>query len=95
MFQCLNDNKFINTSMVFFFLFVFFFVLFCFFSGSDHGLKLTLNAEQYEAMPGPHDATGIKILTTEESEHPRVNEIGMAIPTGSHAFVGLGVVVVS
>ena len=46
-------------------------------------------------MPGPHDATGIKILTTDESEHPRVNEIGMAIPTGSHAFVGIGVVVVS
>ena len=46
-------------------------------------------------MPGPHDATGIKILTTDEYEHPRVNEIGMAIPTGSHAFVGIGVVVVS
>ncbi|XP_060575136.1 acid-sensing ion channel 2-like [Ruditapes philippinarum] len=64
------------------------------FSGAEHGLRLTLNAERYDAMPGPHDANGIKILATSVSEFPRVEEIGIAIPTGAHAFVGLGVLVI-
>ena len=45
-------------------------------------------------MPGPHDANGIKLLATSLYEFPRVEEIGIAIPTGAHAFVGLGVLVV-
>ncbi|KAL4221396.1 hypothetical protein ACF0H5_019654 [Mactra antiquata] len=63
-------------------------------SGAKHGLRLTVNTEQYEAMPGPHDASGIKLLATSQPEFPRVEEVGMAIPTGSHAFVGLGVLVI-
>jgi hypothetical protein len=70
-------------------------VLFKFYNlGAEHGLRLTLNAERYNAMPGPHDANGIKLLATSVSEFPRVEEIGIAIPTGAHAFVGLGVLVV-
>ncbi|XP_045162528.2 uncharacterized protein LOC123527249 [Mercenaria mercenaria] len=64
------------------------------FSGAEHGLRLTLNVERYNAMPGPHDANGIKLLATSESEFPRVEEIGLAIPAGAHAFVGLGVLVI-
>ncbi|KAJ8319756.1 hypothetical protein KUTeg_001343 [Tegillarca granosa] len=57
----------------------------------DHGLKLLLNVEQYEYMPGPNDAAGIKVLPHDHGEFPRVRELGISIPTGSHAFVGLRV----
>jgi len=64
-------------------------------TGSDHGLKLTLNIEQYEYMPGPFDAAGIKMLIHDQYEYPRVRELGISVPSGTHAFVGLQVVVVS
>jgi len=40
-------------------------------------------------MPGPNDAAGIKLLTFDESDIPRVKELGTSIPTGIHAFIGL------
>lgn len=64
------------------------------FSGTDHGLKLTLNVEQYEYMPGPHDAAGLKVLLHDKKEFPKVHELGLAIPTASHAFIGLKIILV-
>ncbi|GFN75845.1 acid-sensing ion channel 1-like [Plakobranchus ocellatus] len=58
-------------------------------TGSDFGLKLTLNVEQYEYMPGPHDAAGVKILLHDQREFPKVAELGLAIPTGTHTYVGI------
>lgn len=63
--------------------------------GADQGLKLFLNVEQYEYMPGPNDAAGIKLLTYDKSDIPRMKELGISIPTGIHAFVGLQMLVVS
>lgn len=65
------------------------------FSGSDNGLNLLLNVEQYEYMPGPNDAAGVKVLTHVKDDHPRVRELGIAVPTGTQAFIGLQVVMVS
>ena len=58
-------------------------------TGVDAGLRLTLNVEQYEYMTGPHDAAGVKMLLHDSREMPIVHELGQAIPTGSHAFVGV------
>lgn len=64
-------------------------------SGADHGLRMTLNIEQYEYMRGPHDSAGIKILIHDQNEVPLVKDLGQAVPPGSHAFVGLTVLDVS
>ncbi|XP_035825598.1 acid-sensing ion channel 2, partial [Aplysia californica] len=58
-------------------------------TGAEYGLKLTLNVEQYEYMPGPHDAAGIKILLHDGKEFPKVAELGLSIPTGTHTYVGI------
>ena len=60
--------------------------------GVENGLRLTLNIEQYEYMPGPHDAAGIKMLLHDRDEIPRVHALGQAIPPGSHVFVGVKIV---
>ncbi|XP_071124646.1 degenerin-like protein del-10 [Mytilus edulis] len=64
-------------------------------TGADHGLKLFLNVEQYEYMPGPNDAAGIKLLTYDKSDIPRIKELGMSVPTGIHAFVGLKLIMIN
>lgn len=64
-------------------------------TGADNGLRLLLNVEQYEYMPGPHDAAGVKILMHNNGEFPKVHELGLATPTGTHAFVGLKIVSLS
>ncbi|GAB1602164.1 acid-sensing ion channel 1C-like, partial, partial [Argonauta hians] len=64
-------------------------------TGSENGLRLILNVEQYEYMPGPNTAAGIKILMHNEDEFPKVHELGLATPTGAHAFVGLKIVSLS
>ena len=51
--------------------------------------------EQYEYMPGPNDAAGVKVLTHVKDYYPRVRELGIAVPTGTQAFIGLQVVMVS
>ncbi|XP_046562984.1 LOW QUALITY PROTEIN: uncharacterized protein LOC124271872 [Haliotis rubra] len=57
--------------------------------GAENGLSLTLNVEQYEYMPGPHDAAGVKILIHDHRQFPKVQELGIALPTGTHSFVGM------
>ena len=57
--------------------------------GVEAGLQLTLNVEQYEYMTGPHDSAGVKMLLHDPRETPFVHALGQAIPTGSHAFVGV------
>lgn len=61
-------------------------------SGSDAGLRLLLNVEQYEYMPGPGSAAGVKILTHGQQDLARVRELGISVPTGTHAFIGLQVI---
>ncbi|KAL8606586.1 hypothetical protein ACOMHN_009471 [Nucella lapillus] len=60
-------------------------------SGSDSGMKLTLNVEQYEYMPGPHDSGGVKMLLHDNKDFPKVDKLGLAIPTGTHTYVGIQV----
>ena len=40
-------------------------------------------------MAGPHDAAGVKMLLHDPRETPFVHALGQAIPTGTHAFVGV------
>ena len=61
-------------------------------TGSNSGLKLELNIEQYEFMKGPNDGAGIKILVHEPNDIPLVRDHGLAVPTGMHAFVALKIV---
>ena len=65
-----------------------------YFSGVESGLRLTLNVEQYEYMAGPHGSAGVKMLLHDPWESPLVYELGQAIPTGTHAFVGVKLMMV-
>ncbi|XP_064651600.1 degenerin-like protein del-10 [Lineus longissimus] len=60
-------------------------------TGLNAGLRLTLNAENYEAMIGPHDSAGLKFLLFDRNDIASVFEMGLGMPTGSHAFIGLSV----
>ncbi|XP_062594641.1 uncharacterized protein LOC134256061 [Saccostrea cucullata] len=60
--------------------------------GIENGLRLTLNIEQYEYMPGPHDAAGIKMLIHDHKDIPMVHALGQAISPGSRVFVGMKVI---
>jgi hypothetical protein len=64
-------------------------------AGVNSGLSLTVNVEQYEYMTGPHDGAGVKVLMHAPNEYPMVHQLGMAVPTGAHAFLGVKVNVVS
>ncbi|CAC5415202.1 unnamed protein product [Mytilus coruscus] len=57
--------------------------------GVENGLKLKLNVEQYEYMPGPHDAAGIKLLIHDRIEMPRVYALGQAVSTGANVFASV------
>ncbi|XP_064641053.1 uncharacterized protein LOC135495943 isoform X2 [Lineus longissimus] len=59
--------------------------------GSNGGLRLRLNIEQYEYMSGPIEGAGIKILLHDQQEIPMVRYLGQAIPPGAHALVGLSI----
>ncbi|KAL8564936.1 hypothetical protein ACOMHN_019839 [Nucella lapillus] len=61
-------------------------------AGSDDGLSLSLNVEQYEYMPGPHDAAGVKILLHDKKEFPKVHALGQALSPGFHSFLALKLV---
>ena len=63
-----------------------------FIKGTDHGLRLTINVEQYEYMHGPHDSAGLKILLYDPAEEPLVYELGQAVATGTHTYVGVKVI---
>ena len=58
-------------------------------TGVENGLRLTLNVEQYEYMPGPHDAAGLKMLLHDVRELPSVHGLGQAVATGTHGFAGV------
>ena len=58
-------------------------------TGPESGLRVTLNIEQYEYMPGRHDAAGVKLLIHDPQEIPRVHARGQAIPPGSSVLVGV------
>lgn len=58
-------------------------------SGVENGLKLKLNVEQYEYMPGPHNAAGIKILIHDRLEKPMVHALGQAVSTGANVFTSV------
>ncbi|XP_060080911.1 uncharacterized protein LOC132560265 [Ylistrum balloti] len=60
--------------------------------GSENGLRMTLNVEQYEYMSGPRDSVGVKILFHTREEVPRVHALGHAVTTGAHTFIGLKMV---
>ena len=60
--------------------------------GADKGLRLRLNIEQYEYMIGPNPGAGIKLLVHENDEVPLVRDLGVAIPPGTHAYLGVQIV---
>ncbi|KAK7480839.1 hypothetical protein BaRGS_00027925 [Batillaria attramentaria] len=61
-------------------------------AGAEDGLSLTLNVEQYEYMPGPHDAAGVKILVHHKNEFPKVHALGQAMSAGVHSFIAVRLV---
>ncbi|XP_074652886.1 degenerin-like protein del-10 [Tubulanus polymorphus] len=62
-------------------------------TGSENGLRLIMNVEQYEYMRGPHDSAGIKMLLYEHNEVPLVHDLGQALSTGTHTYAGIKVTV--
>jgi hypothetical protein len=65
------------------------------FSGTEHGLQLVINIEQYEYMLGEHDSAGLKILLYSNREVPMVTYLGQGVAPGTRTFVGTTVTVVS
>ena len=57
--------------------------------GSDMGLQVLVNVENYEYMKGPHDATGVKILVHGPLDVPMVQDFGDSLPTGYSALVDI------
>lgn len=58
-------------------------------TGKESGLHMTLNIQQFESMPGPQDAAGIKLLIHDSKEVPTVLTKGQAFSPGNAVFVGL------
>ena len=65
------------------------------FTGARGGLRLRLNIEQYEYMPGPNSGAGLKILVHHQHEVPQLRDLGISIPPGSHSVVGVTTIKVS
>lgn len=65
------------------------------FTGVSNGLRLKINIEQNEYMPGPHSAAGVKFLLHEAKEVPLVHALGQAVSPGSHVFVSVTLTEVS
>ncbi|XP_071161145.1 degenerin-like protein del-10 [Mytilus edulis] len=57
--------------------------------GVENGLRLKLNVEQNEYMPGPHNSAGLKFLLHDGSDIPMVHDLGQAVSIGSHVFIGV------
>ncbi|XP_074662873.1 uncharacterized protein LOC141915288 [Tubulanus polymorphus] len=64
-------------------------LIFCI--GSENGLNLIINIEQYEYMRGPNSGAGLKLLVHDPDEFPLVKDLGQAVSPGTHAFMGLQV----
>jgi hypothetical protein len=61
----------------------------CLYKGVEGGLRLLINVEQYEYMPGPNSAAGLKLSLHDRHELASVKDHGIAVPTGSHALIGV------
>ena len=61
----------------------------CLLTGSEGGLRLELNIEQYEYMRGPNPGAGLKLQIHNQNDVPLVKEHGLAVPPGSHGFVAI------
>ena len=61
--------------------------------GSNHGLRLVLNAETYKytenVEPGGYDEAGIRIQVHNMYEPPSVEQLGVGVPTGTKAFLAI------
>src|SRR5207249_2965106 len=56
---------------------------------------LVLNTESYETIPGPKDATGVRVRIHGEDEvPPRITSMGMDVPNGMKGSIGVAVKVV-
>ena len=53
---------------------------------------MQLNIEQYEYMEGPNDGAGVKLLIHDSDDIALVRDHGLAVPTGTHAFVALRII---
>ena len=65
------------------------FNMFILHTGSEWGLRLLLNIEQYEYMQGPHQGAGVKVLIHDHDEIPRVMTDALTVPPGSHSEIKL------
>ena len=57
--------------------------------GSEGGLRMQLNVEQYEYMNGPNPGAGLKLQIHNQQDVPLVKDHGIAVPPGTHAFVAV------
>lgn len=58
-------------------------------AGSEGGLRLELNIEQYEYMRGPNPGAGLKLQIHNQYDVPLVKDHGLAVPPGSHGFLAI------
>ena len=58
-------------------------------SGSQSGLQLRLNIEQYEYMKGPNTGAGIKLHLHDQGDIALVKDQGIAVAPGTHGFVAV------
>ncbi|XP_074652780.1 degenerin-like protein del-10 [Tubulanus polymorphus] len=64
-------------------------------AGTEHGLRLVVNVEQYEYMYGPHDSAGLKVLLHDKKEVPLVYELGQGLSTATHTYIGIKLLVMT
>lgn len=61
--------------------------------GSNHGLRLVINAETYKytenVEPNGYDEAGIRIQVHSTYEPPSVEQLGVGVPTGTKAFLAI------
>ena len=58
-------------------------------AGSEGGLQLELNIEQYEYMRGPDLGAGLRVLLHNQREVPLVKNHGLALMPGTHASIAV------
>ena len=65
------------------------YILFFCNAGTDGGLRLLVNIEQYEYMPGPNQGAGLRVHLHSQNEAPLVRDFGIAMPPGSYSLLGM------
>ena len=58
-------------------------------AGSEGGLQLELNIEQYEYMRGPDLGAGLRVLLHNQRDVPLVKNHGLALMPGTHASIAV------